>query len=565
MEKNILIVDDEEAVLRTLSRQLTLEGYQVHAANSGHQGLEILEKHHIPVIISDQRMPEMDGAEFLSKVKQRYPETVRLILSGYSDFTALSNAINRGMIFRFLQKPWQQQQLVSEIEAAFSNYQQTQQAKAKGEFDAITKLPKYEHFYQHLEAVLSTAKLSPKTLAVIILDIDRFKYINNVLGHQLGDLTLKAISQRLTQWANHSELIARLGNDEFAILFNATDDDMTLTEYLNGLQQLFNEPLPVESHQLHIMLSIGVSEFQRDNTSASQLVQQAHAALTHAKNLGINQHQFYSSSMAVDSKNRLLIENDIRKAITQNQFELYFQPKMSLESNTTTSAEGLIRWNHPKYGLVQPNDFMAVCEDTGLILEIEEATLQQGCHIIKLCQAMLGQQITISINLSAKEFSKPGLAELIQQVLRQTDTPAHLLELEITESMLMQDIEHCETILQALHRIGVKLALDDFGTGYSSLSYLANLPFDTVKIDQSFTKKILICDKMRAILCNMLSLCQQLSLTTVVEGVESEEQVRLLRDYGCDFIQGYYLSKPLTEQGFIQFLNDSSQTDIIIN
>ncbi len=678
MERHILIVDDEEHIISTLKRQLTFKGYHVHSALSGEEGLQILSEKNIPVVISDQRMPNMSGSEFLSHVKNLYPDTVRIILSGYADFNSLSDAINNGHIFKFITKPWDEKSLLQNIEHAFKRYNtylehaeakrilnsaiesvvitdnnhlvqsintafslstnydersilgkklnlidkefagdslfeqifnrledegiwqgETVMRKKSGDkfpaflsmtaikdhlgniqkimytfmdissqkenqkkiiqnkfHDSLTELPNREVLSKRLSSLIFEADQHRFPIAVIFIDLNRFQHINNVLGHHVGDLALKAVANRLRANSTQGELITRLGNDEFSIVVADTMGNIEITDYLDKLKSLFNKPFKIEEHEIHIMVSIGISIYPHDGNTAALLMQHANTALHYAKKLNIDQYQFYETSMNADNKDKMIMENDIQRAIKDDQFLFYYQPQLNIQTNQVESAEALIRWLHPQFGLIMPSEFMPLCEETALILDIEKSTLLKGCQFLKICHEKYNKKIRLSINLSAKEFSRQDIVDSITDILYMTNLESQYLEIEVTESVILENIKQYEVVLHQLHDLGIKLALDDFGTGYSSLSYLTHLPFDIVKIDQSFTRAMLKNKRAFTILTAIINLCENLGLTTVVEGIEQAEQIEKLKNYPCYLFQGHYISHPLDEESFFKYISE---------
>ncbi len=677
MERKLLIVDDEEKVLRALLRQLSFEGYDVITAPSGEEGLKLLKKEEIPVIISDHKMPHMTGAEFLKEVREQYPNSIRMILSGYADFEAVSDAINEGGIYKFLVKPWDDKTLISHIDKAFEFYQKKKQevqagqavaeaieavitigkgyniesvnpaccqmlgyygeelvgkplsfiyAEEKGaqqwqeieqtlkekrhwqgnmylyrsnkepflvflsvaatfnqtqtlqsctcsfidindgkqkeeelrylyQHDALTGLINRDVFVANLSQQMLTAEEKGYEILVVLLNLERFRQINGALGHYYGDLALKGVADKLKQWSIQGETIARLEGDNFALTLPYEVGTFNFLEYLSGLERHFTESLQLDKHELHLTVNAGVSRYPMDGSSAEELMKHANIALTYVKEKSLGKYQCYRTSMQDNTKHKLILENDIRKAIKANEFLLHYQPKLSLNNNRIEGVEALVRWNHPEFGLVPPCDFLPLCEETGLIVEIERKTLHQACELQQRFIHDIKRPIQVSLNLSAQEFSNPELLSLFHDVIRQYDIPTEQIEIEVTESLLLEDMYVCEKTLKGLHELGIKLALDDFGTGYSSLSYLTHLPFDTVKIDQSFTKQMLVNDKTCKVLYAILNLCKSLSLQTVVEGVEDQEQLALLKTQACDYVQGYLIAKPLSKEKLIDFFN----------
>jgi EAL domain-containing protein (putative c-di-GMP-specific phosphodiesterase class I) len=332
-----------------------------------------------------------------------------------------------------------------------------------------------------------------------------------------------------------------------------------LPQYLTRLHSQIATSFIIENHELHVLVSIGASHFPKDGDRTDLLLKNAHVAVEHAKNLGVNHYELFTKEMRISPNKKLLLEHDIQKALKRNEFILYYQPQWDIQANKMMGMEALLRWQHPELGLINPDEFTPLSEETGLIIQIEQWVLRHGCEQTKYWLDENHVPLQININLSAKEFARPGLVTLIEDVLDRSGLPPHLLELEVTESFVMHDIKLAGKILHSLHELGVRLALDDFGTGYSSLSYLMHLPFDSVKIDKSFCQTLFESKKAQIILLAMIHLCQDLGFSVVVEGVETTEQLQFLRSHQCYLAQGYLFSKPLSAADFLNYCHEQNK------
>ena len=417
--------------------------------------------------------------------------------------------------------------------------------------DYLTDLPNYRLFKNRLtEAIERSKKLRPiGQFAVLFLDIDRFKMINDTLGHSMGDLLLKQISHKLSRSISEKELIARFGGDEFSILIPINERQEEAVAFAKKLLKTFDSPFILKGYEIQVSTSIGISFFPTDGKDSPKLIRNADRAMHRAKELGKNNYAIYNQSIDDCSVDKLILENDMRKALKNNEFVVYYQPKIDLQSGTVSGIEALVRWMSPNRGLVSPAEFIPLAEETGLIIQIGEFVLREACRQCVSWQSLGLPAIPVSVNLSIRQLLQSKLVSSVKKILTETGINSELLELEITESLTM-DIDKSIEILKGLKGLGVRISVDDFGTGYSSLNYLRHLPIDRVKIDQSFVKDMTLNPSNEAIVDTIITMAHNLKLMVTAEGVETEEQLRALESYKCDEIQGYYFSKPLSATDF---------------
>jgi len=434
-------------------------------------------------------------------------------------------------------------------------------------YDELTELPNRQLFSQSLERTIAIAQRDGQQFAVLFVDLDRFKRINDTLGHSVGDELLKEVARRLESCTRSTDSVARidaaedsgiklarLGGDEFVIKLYGIDDDKTVSAIASRIISVLTPPFNCGGHQFVVTPSIGIALYPQDGETGEELLMNADSAMYRAKNFGRNNYKFYSETMRTKSLHRLDLENQIRKAIDSGQFELHYQPKVDAETWALVGAEALLRWNHPERGSIAPDDFIPVAEETGLIVPIGQWVLREACKQVRAWSTLPTGAIPVSVNISSHQFNSDGLIEDVFDAVSGAGIDALLLELEITESVLLQDADSTLLSLRRLKQAGVSLSVDDFGTGYSSLSYLKRFPIDTLKIDRSFVKD-LHCDADDAAICAaILAMSRQLGLNVVAEGVESEEQLEFLRRHGCNQIQGFLCSKPLSADDFAAML-----------
>jgi diguanylate cyclase (GGDEF)-like protein/PAS domain S-box-containing protein len=411
-------------------------------------------------------------------------------------------------------------------------------------YDSLTGLPNRNLLNDRLAVALANASRNHQKVAIFFLDLDHFKTINDSLGHEAGDHLLQQVSLRIKEVLRKQDTIARMGGDEFIILIpGLTDIDHTARlaeKILDAITPVFK----IGDNELYIGCSIGISIFPDDGMEIKTLLKNSDLAMYRAKEKGRNTFQLYTPSMNFKAMERLAVEKNLRKALDREEFELYYQPKINLKSGKIAGVEALIRWDSPELGMVMPNQFIHIAEEARLIIQMGHWVFLTACQQAKLWRNAGLPEISISVNLSVIQFTHPNLVSEISKILKQTNTPPHHLELEITESVLMQDTTLAISILKKLSELGIKISIDDFGTGFSSLNYLKNLPMDYLKIDQTFIKDFSLPTNA-AITKAIVTLAQSLNMKTIAEGVETEEQRKFLTELNCDEAQGFLFSKPI--------------------
>ncbi len=423
--------------------------------------------------------------------------------------------------------------------------------------DALTTLPNRLALISRLSQLLPEAKRHDWTIAVMFIDLDRFKVINDTLGHQIGDALLCEVASRLTAVTRETDFVARLGGDEFVVVLPAISSPTDAASVGGKIIAALSAPIHAEGHELHTSPSIGISLFPNDGMDANTLLKSADTAMYHAKASGRNNYQFFANEMNRVAAERLDIERKLRHAISRNELALEFQPQFSAGSNEATGVEALLRWHHPTDGLISPARFIPVAEETGMIIEIGEWVLLNACHEMKRWIEAGLKPMRVAVNVSARQLHRRDFCETVADTLIVTGLPAELLEIEITESSVMENPAEAIEILLKLRAMGISLAIDDFGTGYSSLAYLKLFPITHLKIDRSFVRDIDTDLNDRAIAFGSIALAHSLGLKVIAEGVETNEQLTLLRDNGCDEVQGFLLSKPMNSAAAFALLHAS--------
>jgi len=429
-------------------------------------------------------------------------------------------------------------------------------------YDGLTRLPNRVLFMERLTQALTTAQRQGGTLAMLFLDLDRFKRINDTLGHTVGDRLLQAVSERLKKCLRSTDTIARgdplastdtvarLGGDEFIVTITDIARGEDAAKIACRVLEALNEPFKLEEHEVFVSGSIGISLFPHDGKDADTLLKNADSAMYHAKDAGRGTYQFYNKSMNEAALQRLAMENSLRRALERQEFLLHFQPQIDVVTGRIIGAEALVRWRHPELGMVSPGDFIPLAEETGLIMPIGEWVLRSACAQGKAWRDEGFGEMIVAVNLSGRQFRQQPLVHTVDEIVKSTGFDPRCLELEITESILVQSVDDTVSALKRLKDMGLRVSVDDFGTGYSSLTYLKRFPIDTLKIDQSFTRDIATDPGDAAITAAIIAMADGLKMAVIAEGVETEQQRDCLRQRGCRLMQGYLFSRPVPADQF---------------
>ena len=447
---------------------------------------------------------------------------------------------------------------VSHYIGGFTDLSQQKQAEERIQylmyFDALTDLPNRILFRDRFKQAMAQARQEGKRIAFLHLDLDRFIHINDTLGHQLGDQLLRQVGQRLVSNTGSHDIVARLGGDEFAIALPALAVDGSVEDRVQAIIKVFADPFRVMGKEVFLVPTVGVVLFPDDTDNYDELVRFADTAVHYAKRHGGANFQLYHKSMNADVQDRLNMENALRRALARQEFCLHYQPQIEVGSGRIIGVEALLRWQHAEMGMVLPGQFIPLLEETGLIIPVGEWVVRRACEDSMAWQAAGYAPIPVAVNLSARQFRHKGLMKTIHQVVAEAGLDPQLLELEITESSVMDDPESALNILTAFHDLGIRLAIDDFGTGYSSLSYLKRFPLDVLKIDRSFVADIPGDADDAAIVETIIAMAHRLNLHVIAEGVETREQVGFLLEHGCDHVQGYFYGRPMPAEDLLRHL-----------
>lgn len=423
--------------------------------------------------------------------------------------------------------------------------------------DVVTNLPTKQLFDETIRNMMRTSRRRAERLAVAVFDIARFQDVNDSFGYENGDEVLRELVQRVQTLLPDDSIMTRQNSDIFMIACPDTTYNETV-EWLEKVKQSFREvPFVIAGVETFLSLHIGVGMFPDDGKTTQELIRKADSTRSRVKELSSEMYQFYKPDKNVKVFEKLILENNLRRALQQQELELYYQPQIHMQTGNITGVEALIRWNHPKLGLISPMTFIPLAEETGLIVPIGDWTIREGCRQIKEWREKYEMQLTMGINLSPKQFDNDHLVQDIAAILQEYSIPSKYLELEITEHVMMEREENYIGRLQQLRDLGIVLSIDDFGTGYSSLSYLAKFPIDFLKIDRSFVQKLMDSKIDATIVHTIIAMAHELGLEVVAEGVETEEHLRMLEEMKCDYAQGYFVGKPMKKHDIERFIEQN--------
>ena len=549
----VLIVDDDRSTRGTLRHTLQRNGFRVEEAANGVEALALLGRCQPDVVLMDAVMPVMDGFAACARMRElpgggAIPV---LMITALQDNASVERAFAAGAS-DYIPKPIHYAVLSQRVRRIIEANRAEKRIRHLAYNDLLTGLPNRTLFFELLAQSIEQAEAAESRLAVLFLDLDRFKYVNDNLGHDVGDRLLVAVAQRVRRGVRAVDTVARLGGDEFTVVLSDIDGPGAAATAAQHICRVLAEPFQIDGHDIFVTSSVGIALFPNDGTDVATLVKHADSAMYRAKKTNTG-FQFYEASMEHLISEHVRMESELRRALEHHELEVYYQPQANLEDGRVIGMEALVRWPHPTRGMVAPVEFIALAEETGLINPLGDWVLRTACAQLQQWITQGLPPLRVAVNLSVRQLLQKDFAASVEAALADSGLAPHLLELEITESTLM---EYAQDTLMALHRLralGVRLSIDDFGTGYSSLSYLKRFPVDIIKIDRSFVRDLPQDADDAAIVSAIIALAHSLRLEVVAEGVETESQLRFLREKHCDLLQGYYLSPAIPAAQFAQW------------
>lgn len=562
----ILIIDDEEQI-RTLLGDLLSPEYDCTLAASAEDAMQLMSKSSFGLVVSDINMSGMSGLDLVPYVVQKAPETVVVMISGQQTIDTAILAMRAGA-FDYITKPLDLGHVEAAVRRAISHHKllvekkyyenhledlvklRSAEIERLAYFDTLTNLPNRLLFSDRVTQAIKSAEREDQKLAVVLFYLDQFRTVDDTLGHSITDRLLRDVAARARDAIDEGSTLARFQGDQFALLLPNISGSEKVAEKMLRLSASLG-PAFVFEEQLYITTSMGVSVFPDDGRNANELLRNAGAALNRAAGHAENSYQFYQSDMNSRALKRLTMENQLRRSIDNGELVLYYQPQVDLVSQTLIGAEALIRWQHPKLGLVPPSEFIPMAEETGLILPIGEWVCRTACTQAAAWHKSELPNLRMAVNVAPQQFQQENFVDTVGQIVSETGIEPSLLELEITEGSIMQSADRVVSRLTALQDRGVKIAIDDFGIGYSSLAYLKRLPIDMLKIDRTFVNEATSDADDAALVMTIITLAHNLRLIVMAEGVETEEQLRFLRLLRCDQGQGFLFGKPVPADLFL--------------
>ncbi|QCS48659.1 EAL domain-containing protein [Picosynechococcus sp. PCC 11901] len=560
----ILVIEDDYVIRKLTRRILTNAGYIVIEASDGEKGIQAAKEYHPDLIICDVMMPHLSGYDVLARLQQQ--EATEMIPFIFLTAQAEGQQLRQGMASGaddYLMKPIQAAELLKAVEVRLNKYSKVKQYYSEqlnqlSEKDSLTGLPNQNRITYAFEKVVAQLPLGQEdsetvpSTPLLSIGLDRFQLLNEYLGHGIVSALLKQVGDRLQQTLEKYGTVVSLNTSEFCAILHPLEHRHEVVNIAEEILAAFSSPFTTEDQQdVFISLSIGIALYIRDGITLDELLSNAHTAMLRVQKQGGNQHAFYSVAMNVGRLNTVSLEADLRQALERNELEVVYQPKMNLQTGKVVGAEALLRWFHPTRGLVLPNQFISLAEETGLIIPIGEYVMEEACCQLRRWQLAGLKDFYMSINLSAKQFTQLNLHHRLSQIIINNQLQPQDIQLELTESTLVNNGEVSIRRLKALRSLGLKIALDDFGTGYSSLSYLQQFSFDTLKLDRSFIHGIHRNRVNITIITAIIEMAHNLNLKVVAEGVEDEGELEFLTRFNCDEIQGFLFSRPIKAEEFL--------------
>jgi diguanylate cyclase (GGDEF)-like protein len=548
-----LLVEDEFPQARLILEVLKepqMAAFNVDRVIRLHEALEKLQQNTYDLILLDLNLPDSSNLDTLNRITAQVSDIPIVVLTSLDDQNIALEALRAGAQDYVIKGPQMLEVLPRVCRYTVERYRLALEIRLVRELeqrayvDAVTGLMSRLRFDDTLNQRLKTMRRNGGNFAILYIDLDRFKLINDSLGHGIGDRILCAVAERLAGGIRESDFVARIGGDEFALILDNMSHPRDAAMVAQKLIETLMQPYLIDDRELEIGASIGIAFYPDDCENSEELVRYADLAMYKAKETGGNCYHFYSEQLSEEASRRIVLESNLRKAIDKGELLLHFQPIVHTREKRIITLEALVRWQHPGRGMIPPDHFIPLAEHSNLILNIDNWVMENACRQLKQWQNNGSSELRIAVNCSGQNFIYANITEQVRRILEITGVTSNCLEIEITESTLLADPEKASRILRVLRSMGVRISIDDFGTGYSSLNYLKKLPADSLKIDRSFLENIPDDNKATALVDTIISLARNLDLEVVAEGVETTEQLAWLCSRGCDYVQGYYIAKP---------------------
>jgi len=555
--RDVLLVEDsliDAQLIGRLLRRVTSSYYRVTHVRTLNDAVLSADELTPDVVLADLNLPDSRGTETVASLQTSYPDIPLVIVSAWEDEAISLRSVKAGAQDYLVKGHIDGPNLHRVIRYAIERKRTELELVRLAHFDQLTALPNRTLLRERVGHALGRAMRSGSGVAALVLDMDRFKETNDMLGHEVGDKLLIEAAQKIRASVREQDTVARLGGDEFAVILEGVSEAREVLPVVERILDNVSEVATIDGHEVNSSTSIGIAMYPENGNDLSELLRAADLAMYQAKSSGRSRYQFFADAMQEEAQSRHALEWALRRATEEREFVLFYQPQICLRTGTVIGVEALLRWMSPTRGLLTPDHFIAGLEEFGLINEVGEWVLRSACEQVRQWHLMNLEPLRIGVNVSAQQFEDPMLLDKIRGALEETKLPPEFLEIELTESCLMSDPSQAGRLLHEIRGLGVRIAIDDFGTGYSSLTYLHEFPLNALKIDKNFVQSVESNDRGGPISNMIIGLGQNLGLDVVAEGVETEAQLHFMRDHGCDVAQGYLYARPESPEDLTPWL-----------
>ena len=555
--REVLLVEDnliDAQLVRRLLRRVTASYYRITHVRTLNDAILSAEELTPDVILADLNLPDSRGTDTVTSLQTSYPDIPLVIVSAWEDEAISLRSVKAGAQDYVVKGHIDGANLHRVIRYAVERKRTELELVRLAHYDQLTSLPNRTLLRERVDHALGRAMRAGAGVATLVLDMDRFKEINDMLGHEVGDKLLVEVAQRIRAAVRDQDTVARLGGDEFAVVLEGVSEAKEVLPVIERIIDSLADVTKIGGHEVNSSISVGIAIFPANGSNLSELLRAADLAMYQAKASGRGRYQFFADAMQEEAQSRHALEWALRRAVERGEFQLVYQPQICLRTGMVIGVEALLRWMNPTRGLLTPYHFIAGLEEFGLINEVGEWVLQTACEQVRRWHAMDLEPMRIGVNVSAQQFEDPMLIEKIRGALKETKLPPEFLEIELTESCLMSDPGEAGALLRELRAVGVRIAIDDFGTGYSSLTYLHDFPLNALKIDKNFVQSVEANDRGGPIANMIVGLGKNLGLDVIAEGVETEGQLEYVRNHGCDIAQGYLYARPEAPDELVAWL-----------